>query len=482
MDPSVDALKFIIVGGGIAGLTCAYLLKQAGHQVVVLEKSPLAEQSAIHHGGVKIPPYMTRLMKELPGTEELLKTKAANSTGIFFYQCNDPAELVGKLIYAEEIIKDLGADFYLIPHKDLHNYLLALCNNAAVEFRYDFEVEDIISDRPGPAVVGKSGESVSGDIVIGADGKNSVTRKVLLMERDEAKKPDVDDANDSVGNPAFVPLKALAGATLSIPVSLLQSDPELASLLTEGNYRALYMGNGSNVAMARYGPDLYLLEFTYPGKPLESDDKDEDWLSSGTPTKTVLEKVEEYDHRIKKLLQLVPRCHWNIQNVHNLSRYVSNLNQVVVIGDAAHAIYINGSNNTAAAFEDAFTLGRLFSILSPSDSKSNTSFLLDGYQHIRQKRTKALEKSGTDNMVLLGLPPGPERDGRNNGFRLTLHLEGADDATLERVWKNYIDRMHYESRDEVSEWWMNWARPGGNFETSSWVRIPGAIATGNVSN
>ncbi|KAF9066802.1 hypothetical protein BDP27DRAFT_1423560 [Rhodocollybia butyracea] len=463
MDPSVDALKFIIVGGGIAGLTCAYLLKQAGHQVVVLEKSPLAEQSAIHHGGVKIPPYMTRLMKELPGTEELLKTKAANSTGIFFYQCNDPAELVGKLIYAEEIIKDLGADFYLIPHKDLHNYLLALCNNAAVEFRYDFEVEDIISDRPGPAVVGKSGESVSGDIVIGADGKNSLLRFVTLHS-----------------------------ATLSIPVSLLQSDPELASLLTEGNYRALYMGNGSNVAMARiqkltikafqYGPDLYLLEFTYPGKPLESDDKDEDWLSSGTPTKTVLEKVEEYDHRIKKLLQLVPRCHWNIQNVHNLSRYVSNLNQVVVIGDAAHAIYINGSNNTAAAFEDAFTLGRLFSILSPSDSKSNTSLLLDGYQHIRQKRTKALEKSGTDNMVLLGLPPGPERDGRNNGFRLTLHLEGADDATLERVWKNYIDRMHYESRDEVSEWWMNWARPGGNFETSSWVRIPGAIATGNVSN
>lgn len=31
-------LKFIVTGGGITGLTCAYLLKKGGHEVVVLEK------------------------------------------------------------------------------------------------------------------------------------------------------------------------------------------------------------------------------------------------------------------------------------------------------------------------------------------------------------------------------------------------------------------------------------------------------------
>lgn len=32
-------LKFVIVGGGIAGLACAYTLQCAGHTVRVLEKS-----------------------------------------------------------------------------------------------------------------------------------------------------------------------------------------------------------------------------------------------------------------------------------------------------------------------------------------------------------------------------------------------------------------------------------------------------------
>lgn len=31
-------LKFIVTGGGITGLTCAYLLKKGGHEVVLLEK------------------------------------------------------------------------------------------------------------------------------------------------------------------------------------------------------------------------------------------------------------------------------------------------------------------------------------------------------------------------------------------------------------------------------------------------------------
>ncbi|KAF9078691.1 hypothetical protein BDP27DRAFT_24175 [Rhodocollybia butyracea] len=447
MELSADTLKFVVVGGGIAGLTSAYLLKQSGHEVVILEKSSCLEQMT--HGGIKIPPNMTRLMHELPGAEELLNTKATKCEGISFLQTNgdDPAELVGKLVYVDEIMSDLGADFYLISHKDLHNYLLNLCHNAAVEFRYNFEVEDVITNKLGPTVVGKSGETVIGDIVIGADGKNSVIRKVLLDEEDEAEE---SDSRDSL---------------ISVPISLVQSDPELVSFLAQDTYGRVFLGNGTNIFVAEYGPDLCQVELTY-GTPPEFDAKDDDWLSCGTTTKSVLEHVEEYDPRIKKLIQLVPMAHWNVQGIYNLPQYVSKLDQVVVIGDAAHAIYINGTHNTAAAFEDAFTLGRLFAQSTPSDSKSHASLLLNGYQQIRHKRTKALEKSGMNTMILMGLVPGPERSRRNQGFRLTLDLDGADDATVERIWSEYIEQFHYEPRDEVSEWWMNWARPAGNRASS----------------
>ena len=32
-------LRFIVVGGSIAGVACAYALQEAGHQVMVLEQS-----------------------------------------------------------------------------------------------------------------------------------------------------------------------------------------------------------------------------------------------------------------------------------------------------------------------------------------------------------------------------------------------------------------------------------------------------------
>lgn len=110
-------------------------------------------------------------------------------------------------------------------------------------------------------------------------------------------------------------------------------------------------------------------------------------------------------------------------------------------------------------FEEAFTFGRLFSKLSdPSSSKKHASHLLNGYQQIQQKRTRALEINGMDTIAVLTLMPGPEREGRNNGLRLTLNLEGADDAMLEKIWAGYIKQFNYDARDAVDEWWMNWSR------------------------
>ncbi|KAJ3874027.1 hypothetical protein F5051DRAFT_336560 [Lentinula edodes] len=76
---STNALKFVITGAGIAGLTCAYFVKRAGHHVVVLEKSSRREQ--LRDGGVRIPPNMMRLLQELPGMEETLNAKATKCAG-----------------------------------------------------------------------------------------------------------------------------------------------------------------------------------------------------------------------------------------------------------------------------------------------------------------------------------------------------------------------------------------------------------------
>ncbi|GAW05127.1 FAD NAD-binding domain-containing protein [Lentinula edodes] len=376
---STNALKFVITGAGIAGLTCAYFVKRAGHDVVVLEKSSRREQLKNEDGGVRIPPNMMRLLQELPGMEETLNAKATKCAGILFHQCEfeppthltarktGPQNSSAKWIFHKkswmiwDVISILYHCYYFFcyQHKDLHEHLYTLCVNCGVEIRHEFEVVEVQTSRPphvdGPKVFSKSGEYVTGDIVIGADGKNSVARRVLLAEQDEAEE--ADSTTTGSEKSALSPIKAIVGATLSIPVSLLESDPELEALLRVENHLQwmVYMGDGTSVAMARYGPDIYLLDLTY-GQPPLLGNEDEEWLSGGTPVQSVLEKVQEYDARVKKLISLAKTSHWNIQTVYDLQRYVSKFNQVMVVGDAAHSIYINGTHNTAAAFEDAFTL------------------------------------------------------------------------------------------------------------------------------
>lgn len=115
--------------------------------------------------------------------------------------------------------------------------------------------------------------------------------------------------------------------------------------------------------------------------------------------------------------------------------------------------------NQFTQFEEAFTFGWLFSKLPESSkSKEHASHLLSGYRYIQQKRTRALEINGMDTISILSLASGPECERRNNGFRLTLSLDGADDATLEKVWAGYIAQFNYDARDAVDEWWLNWSK------------------------
>jgi len=207
--------------------------------------------------------------------------------------------------------------------------------------------------------------------------------------------------------------------------------------------------------------ESYSLLFDFVIPPRESRESQE-WLSDKRSVVSVIQSIEEYDWRVKKLTELASSSRLLIQTFQDSPQHVSKHNELVLIGDAVHSIYNNGTQHTAAAFEEAFTFGRLFSMPSKSSqSKEHVSHLLNGYRCIQQKRTRALEGSSMDTIGLVTLMSGPEREGRNNGFRLTLDLDGADDAILEKVWAGYIAQFNYDARDAVDEWWMNWSKLSG---------------------
>jgi salicylate hydroxylase len=103
--------------------------------------------------------------------------------------------------------------------------------------------------------------------------------------------------------------------------------------------------------------------------------------------------------------------------------------------------------------EDGFLLGFLFSKIS---SIKHIPKILNGYNELRRIRVDLV----SDRLIAaaLSLPPGPERDARNQAYSFTLHQEEVEDEILAQLWHQHIKEINYDPRDAALEWWHTWGR------------------------
>ncbi|KAG7094943.1 hypothetical protein E1B28_005745 [Marasmius oreades] len=444
------SLRFVVIGASVAGLSCAYLLQQSGHEVLVLERSRRAENP---DGGLKVPPNMARLLHLFPGTMEMLKEKATLCSGVYFL-AGESSKLLGRMIFKEEIMSDLGSDFYIVAYSDFIAHLYNLCISSGVRIKHGFIAKNVVasSDSP-PVVVSESGVQITADFVVGADGRKSITRQAIPSEEQESDD-DLLEFHIPNGNKRATPkteLTPLLAANVTIPISLMKDDPQLAPLTRDDRF-VVWTGNGSSVGTICCGGKFVL---TYNTRPPGPNDRDLEW-DDAAPASTFLERLKDYHPLVRKVARLAKSSHWTIQVPKDRSRFTNPQNNVVVIGDAAHTLPINATHSCSGAMEDAVTFGYLFSHLR---SRNQVPLFLNGYNHIRGDRTKMSEELEFAGISLVSIPPGPQRDARDSALGMTLHLEGADDETLARVWGDYVRAFNYDAVDAVDEWYMNWAKP-----------------------
>lgn len=169
-------LHVLIAGGGIGGLTAALALLQKGFDVTVFEQAQALKEIG---AGVQLGPNGVRVLYELGLTEP------ANRLGV---------DAQGKEVRLWNSGKtwplfNLGADSverygvpYLMMHRaDLHTMLLdgvralkpdaCFINSRAVGFQ---------QDETGVVLSLADGRTVRGDVLVGADGLHSATRKAMF--------------------------------------------------------------------------------------------------------------------------------------------------------------------------------------------------------------------------------------------------------------------------------------------------------------
>ncbi|KAF9025740.1 FAD/NAD(P)-binding domain-containing protein, partial [Hymenopellis radicata] len=448
-------LKFVVVGGSIAGLASAYTLASAGHQVVVLEAATEAQLDIRYEGGIRVPPNMARLMREFPGVSSILQEKGTKLTALEF-RTAEMSKIEGSMSFDPQIMSDLGSEFYLVPHYDFCVHARMHCRmQSNISFRFGFKVRHVQTSKDGPSVVISSeGEREEGDIIVGADGRNSVVREFMMSQIREDEDDD-DSCSNSTGPGVLALVRDIPGATLSIKISDMMGHEDLKTLTTSTTF-TVWMGNGDSITGGRYG-DIYVLGLT-KSNSLDAVDSDLDWHQS-TPSSTFLRGTRtNYSPLVRKLVSLADRSHPTTQVMCHLDGYVDTNERAVLVGDAAHCSPIHATYNSALACEDAYTLGTLFSHLA---SRSQIPSLLKGYNELRMPRSKACATSEITAMLNNQLPPGDHRVLRNQGLNHTLAIANAPGEHAEdlaALWQGWITLTNYDAKDAADEWWLNWGR------------------------
>ncbi|MFT4585546.1 MAG: 2-polyprenyl-6-methoxyphenol hydroxylase-like FAD-dependent oxidoreductase [Gammaproteobacteria bacterium] len=311
----------LIAGGGIGGITAALVLGRQGHTVVVLEQA--AEFGEIG-AGIQLGPNIFRMLEHL-GLNE-----AVSSVAYF-----PPGLTMRDVVTDETIVRvplgDVARATYDYPYgviyrADLHDVLLNACRELPnVELRASAKVESYVQDKYKVNARLNSGESLSGTLLIGADGMWSRVRESIVADG----KPLVS------GHIAYRAVLKRA----DVPAHLWDADVRLwGGEKTHLVTYPLRRGELFNL-VAVFHSDKYEEGWNSFGDPGELTSR---FSSACAPVKELLSRIETW--KMWVLCDRDPVKNWS-------------MGRVSLLGDAAHPMLQYLAQGAGQAIEDSVVLG-----------------------------------------------------------------------------------------------------------------------------
>jgi 3-hydroxybenzoate 6-monooxygenase len=172
--------SFLIVGGGLGGLTAALALAQHGQPVRVLEGAPAFGAIGF---GIQFGPNVFHVLDRIGVSESVLE-KADSPSALLMIDA-----FTGKEVTRVPTGPSLRARFkypYIIIHRiDLHNVMLAACRrDPLITLEPDAMVTGFADHGDRVTVTVDDGRHFEGTAMIGADGIRSRTRAQLFADGD----------------------------------------------------------------------------------------------------------------------------------------------------------------------------------------------------------------------------------------------------------------------------------------------------------
>jgi salicylate hydroxylase len=369
-------VKIIVVGGGIGGTAAAAALHRKGHEVLVLEQAPaIGDVGAgvfTTANGVKALEYL--------GVHEAIQATSVSVEAQYYLGLEDDRELV-TIPLGQEALDHYGAPAYFIHRADMLSALSGQIDPSRI--RLGARVVGVDQDEHSATVVLDSGERLTADLVVGADGIKSALREQLVGSAHPR-------FTGTVGWRALIPLDKLAHIDL------------------EPHGQHAWFGAGrSAVAYPMRDDSVYNLVAFVPAGEVTR----ESWTVSGD----VSDLRASFAGSCDRLLSIIDA----VDDAFLTGLYFRDAidewvyGRVVLLGDAAHPVLPTVGQGATMALEDAVVLAESI------ESMARLSDGLSLFHRLRADRTRHSLEVSRVNALLMNFEGEADiraRDGRYKGL------------------------------------------------------------------
>jgi 6-hydroxynicotinate 3-monooxygenase len=349
------SIRIAVIGAGLGGATAGAFLQRAGFQVRLYEQARAFERIG---AGIHVSANVMKVLDRLGAADRL--NRAGIHPDAFTSRQWDTGEILFELPLGETGRARYGASYVTVHRGDLHNAILSTVQPDTIAFGKKLLRVD--RDEGVARLHFSDGSVEPADLVIGADGVNSKVREAVIG-------PSSPRFIGAIAHRAIYPSKLLKGLTIRNCTKWWGPTSHILIYYIEQSRDEIYLVTS---AQGKWDTDASWQYCT----------RDE-----------ALAAFEGFHPEVRQVIATAPQpTKWPIFDVEPIPKWSEG--NLVLLGDACHAMTPYMASGAAMAIEDAAVLARCV------DQCDNVASAFGFYEFNRKPRVSKVHALSATNTFL----------------------------------------------------------------------------------